>query len=265
MLDSRPLRTQGLQVFVLVFLSLWSASLEAVTINAVHDTYISSANPSQSFAGAQNLGVSSKATTLLLFSLTSLPSGTIDSQIAKATLQLWVSQTTPNPFGSVAVYRATSPWHGTGVTYNTRPSFGGPGMVGSFGGLGYYIEVDVTDHVKAWIRSPSENYGVAIAPYGPGTDVLFDSKENSGTSHQPILDVTWAPKPSTTNRVPYGVCVGGSRTPVDCSCTHVLSRNTISGEGRCSVSGVSNPCSAQARPPISNSNDFYYGVCCVCD
>jgi hypothetical protein len=202
----------------------------------------------------------------LKFLLTSLPADTTDIQIVKATLWLWVSQTAPNYAGSVAVYRVNSDWNGTGVTYATRPSYTTDGgTLGSFLGLGYYIEVDVTKHVKTWVSSPSSNYGLVILPNGAATNVLFDSKENTGTSHQPILDITWTPKPTTTNVTPYGVCVGGSSTPVGCSCTHVLSQNSIRGEGRCSVSGVSSPCTAQARPPISNSNNLYYGVCCVCN
>ena len=265
----RNLRS-GLWGVLSVCLTFCSARGDAVTINAVQDTYISSASPTQSFAGSQNLSVGPQTMSLLSFLLTSLPPDTTDTQIVKATLWLWVSQTTPNPFGSIAVYRVNSPWNGTGVTYSTRPSYTtSGGMTGSFGGLGYYIEVDLTKHVKTWVSTPSSNYGIVILPNDPSTNVLFDSKENAGTSHQPILDITWAPKPSTSNSAPYGVCVGGSGNPVGCSCSHVLSENRISGTiyagARCSVSGVSSPCTASALPSIAYSGIAYYGVCCVCD
>lgn len=247
-----------------------TSTLNATTINAVHDTYINAEKPDQPFAGAQNLSVGPDTMSLVHFLLTSLPAGTTEDQIAKATLWLFVSQRVPNQFGSVVAYRVTSFWNGTDVTYNTRPSYttsGGTAVI--FGGVGYYIEVDVTAHVKAWVSAPSSNYGLVILPGDSSTNVFFDSKENTSTSHQAILDIDWAPKQSAApgpTTAPYGVCVGGSSYPVGCSCTHVLSQNRISGRARCSVSGVSNPCSASALPPISTSTDpTYYGVCCVCN
>jgi hypothetical protein len=268
-------RSALLKASALIAIVLSASRVHAVTINAVHDTYISSASPTQSFAGALNLSVGPQTMGLVRFLLTSLPAGTTEDQIAKATLWLFVSQRVPNQFGSIVVYRVTSFWNGTGVTYSTRPSYStSSSATAIFGGVGYYIEVDITSYVKTWVSSSSSNYGLVILPGDSSTNVLFDSKENTGTSHQPILDIVWAPKPAsnptpTPTTTPYGVCVSGSSHPVGCSCTHILSQNPISGSvsanSTCSVSGVSSPCSASALPPIASGSGTYYGVCCVCN
>lgn len=53
---------------------------------------------------------------------------------------------------------------------------------------GHWVELDVTDLVKGWTTTP--NYGLALTVEGGSLfDAVIDSKENSDTSHQAILDV----------------------------------------------------------------------------
>lgn len=260
------IRNQFQSILLLAAFLLASPRLGAVTINAVQDTYISSASPTQSFAGDQYLSVGPQTMSFVKFLLTSLPPDTTDTQIVKATLWLWVSQATPNPFGSVAVYRVNSDWNGTGVTYATRPSYTtSGGTLGSFGGLGYYIEVDVTKQVKVWVGSPSSNYGLVILPNGSATNVLFDSKENSGTSHQPILDITWVPKPSTpTSGQTFGVCTSFSRDGSSCGCTTLLSRTVVCNGASCVASAATNGCSGSSNAAGNFGPPASCGSCCVC-
>lgn len=70
--------------------------------------------------------------------------------------------------------------------------------------------------------------------------------------------------------VTFSVCVSGARSPVSCSCTHVISQTQVSGVGcqgggHCSASVPTNPCSASAFGSSQTCGVSYYGVCCVCN
>src|SRR5262249_59961728 len=53
-----------------------------------------------------------------------------------------------------------------------------------------FVLVDLTDLVRDWLDRVLENNGVVLQPNAAGIAVAFDSKENTGTSHEPQLEIT---------------------------------------------------------------------------
>lgn len=97
--------------------------------------------------------------------------------------------------GTFDVYQVTSSWTESTITYNTAPSLGAKVASGISiaASKRYFIDVDITPAVQAWLASPSPspNYGVApVASSGSSISVSFDSKENTSTSHDPELMVS---------------------------------------------------------------------------
>src|SRR5262245_36465015 len=53
-----------------------------------------------------------------------------------------------------------------------------------------FLIVDVTPAVRAWLDGALENHGLVLSANPAGVSVEFDSKENTGTSHEPQLEIT---------------------------------------------------------------------------
>src|SRR5260370_7155294 len=126
---------------------------------------------------------------LLKFKLTpTLPPGTIGRHIGKATLKLFVS--TVGAPGQIQVHRVTGVWTEQSVTDATFPALGPlEGTVSiNAGGDGKWVTLDVTQLVKDWLDGVLPNNGVSLVA-AAGTDAIFDSKENTGTSHEPRLEI----------------------------------------------------------------------------
>jgi hypothetical protein len=250
--DLRRIRIAG--IFLLTLAAV-SGSAEAVVTTALGDTYVSSATPTQNFGPAQTVNVSSQSIGLLRFDLSSLPAGSNANQIAKATLQLWVNLASPNATGSIDVYQVSKNWDGGTVTYNNRPTYLTSSKSSKpliAGGSNYALEVDVTAQVKSWVTIPASNFGLAVVATG-ATNLFFDSKENMGTSHLPVLDITLGGGKT------FAVCLNGSVTnQCNCGSKPLLSR--VSG-GNCQVSSDSGPCGAVQAGMTS---DHPLASCCVC-
>ena len=242
-------------VIFLFALTLVSGSVRAVVTTALGDTYVSAATPTQNFGPAQTLNVSNQSIALVKFDLSSLPAGTNANQILKATLQLWVNLGSPSPTGSIDVYPISKAWEGASVIYSNRPPYlATPKSTKTLiaGGSNYFLEVDVTPQVKSWATTPASNYGLAVVATG-STSVFFDSKENTGTSHPPILDITLGSGKT------FATCLNGSVTnQCNCGGRQILSK--VSG-GSCQVTSESGPCSAVQAGMAS---DRPLASCCVC-
>lgn len=276
----------------------------AVVVTGSADTYIDSQNPTTAYGGSLAMNISQHSSGLVRFvsATTALPAGTTSSQIAKATLQLWVLPDSVNNAGSVSIYEVTSTFSATTVTYNTRPSTASsPFATASASALSRYIEIDITPLVKQWVTTPSTNYGVEIRPSSssPSLDLLIGTKWNTAGSQPPILDITLAgpqgvpgpqgsigpqgpvgpqgpPGPSVSTGPAFSVCAAGALTPLNCSCTHLLSQiqirgytdsfNNLVSNGSCTANSTT-PCSTTAVVSSTNRepNKSYYGVCCVCN
>jgi hypothetical protein len=243
-------------ILALLVCGLCADNAQAVSIAVLADTYVSSISPTTNFGPLEILSVSSKATTLLRFPLTSLPAGITPNQIVKATLQLWVNSP-PSQDGSIRVAPASSAWVGGTVTWNTKPSaLASPSTTKAFGAGGskYYLEVDVTPHVQMWVKTPSSNLGFVITAVTTATNVLFDSKENTATSRIPLLDIT------LTNGKSVAVCLESSSRVCGCA------QKTLSSESGAYCQAVSESGSCYATGYKKDGPDFGYvtASCCVC-
>ncbi|WP_175529101.1 DNRLRE domain-containing protein [Granulicella pectinivorans] len=172
-----------------VLLTMMSVSAaHATELTLTGDAHVNSARPNTNYGGVSNLSVGSGTTALLQFDLGSLPAGTISSQIARATLRLYINRIY-SP-GTATVSPVGGAWSEYTLTYANLPTLGA--SVATFPisntAQGQYVTIDVTSLVQSWVSSPSSNFGVALS--AATANALFDSKENDETAHVPVLDVT---------------------------------------------------------------------------
>jgi hypothetical protein len=165
---------------------LLSPAALAADVALVGDAHVSSTRSTTNFGALSNLNVGNGNTTLLQFDLTTLPAGTISSQIARATLTVYVNRI--NAGGAVTLSPVTSAWNELTVTYATIPSLGAATSTFTPTSAGNYVAIDITSLVQGWVTNPGNNYGIAL---GSATaNLLLDSKENDETGHAATLDIT---------------------------------------------------------------------------
>jgi len=185
-------------VFGMTFLLLVSAA-SAQSYPPSADTYVDSGSAGTNFGSAAGMNVSSTQKALVQFDLSALPSEVTASQISKATLRLFVNAV-PS-VGGVDISEVTSPWTESGVTFTAQPSAGAPFVSNvPISVANTFLLVDVTPQVQGWATSPATNNGLEISPAvaQPNTSVVFDSKENGATSHEPELEIVLAPGQAQT-------------------------------------------------------------------
>lgn len=189
-------------VLLTLFLStplLWEAIALGAAPRLTRDAYTSGASPTTNFGRATTLRLSAPAAerSWIRFSLSDIfPAGTPGSQIAKATLRVWLNNSTfPQAQGAFDVYRVTGAWTETGITHANAPAFfPTPVAAGVFlGATANLIDIDITQLVKDWQDGLVPNEGVVLIA-SPGSPAAggFDSRESTSTSHAPELDVTLA-------------------------------------------------------------------------
>jgi hypothetical protein len=96
--------------------------------------------------------------------------------------------------GSFNVDLVNSSWTEFGITYNNSPTLGttiASSIPLTSANVHDYVIVDVTSAVQAWLDGSQPNDGIALVA-NSGLGVLFDSKENTATSHPPELDIVFA-------------------------------------------------------------------------
>jgi hypothetical protein len=118
---------------------------------------------------------SSDQEALLKFDLSTLPAGATSSNIAKATLTLFVSKV--QKAGTFDVVAVTGTWNEATVTFATAPSPTEVEAAGVDVAQNDFVAVDLTGLVKDWVDGVTPNNGIALIPNGTGVDVQFDSKE----------------------------------------------------------------------------------------
>lgn len=122
---------------------------------------------------------------LLKFDLSTLPAGTASTNILKATLILWVNTLTHS--GTFDIVSVGGAWNERTVTWATAPALIQVEAAGLVPVQDQFVAVDLTELVKNWVDGTITNNGIAIVPNTSSINVLFDSKENTETSHQPRL------------------------------------------------------------------------------
>jgi hypothetical protein len=162
---------------------------------------------------------------LLKFDLSALPTGSV---IDSATVSLYIGFNAFNPVSSritsVSLYRATSNWTETAVTYDTRPTWttsavtsmsipAGTGQGGSIPFNGY-INGNITSLVQDWYDGDIANYGLATSDTRVTAGLLrIYAHEAAGTNVDPRLRVTYhivpVPEPAEWAMLLAGLVVVG--------------------------------------------------------
>src|SRR5947207_7033328 len=174
-------RTLGL--FLAIILPVAANASDAMLIG---DTHISSTHPNTNFGGVSNLHVGNGNQALLQFDLQpALPAGTSAGQIVRANLVMYANRV--NNAGAVDIQAITNSWSEFAVTFSSAPTVGAVSATIPIGQAGRFISVDVTTLAQSWVTTPASNQGISLSASStaPTTFVLFDSKENEETGHQP--------------------------------------------------------------------------------
>ena len=112
-----------LWLLAVVFVALLvSSSAQATELVLTGDTHVSTARPTTNFGTLANLYVGNGNTALLQFDLGTLPGGTTASQVASATLTVFVNRV--NSGGTVYLSPVTSAWTELSATSNSSPGLG---------------------------------------------------------------------------------------------------------------------------------------------
>lgn len=205
------------------FLAIVSAALISATalgssVVLTDDVYVSSRQPNKNFNEGKDPGleVNADASSFVRFDFSSLPTGTSGDLVVSATLIVFVQDLdTPGVFD---VLRVQGPWTEETLTGSTAPP-AVPAITGvAAAAASKFIAIDVTAAVRDWLGG-QPNFGFAIRPSaGSGLEMLLDSKESTGTSHEPRIDVLLCGSGSTFYRDAdddgYG---NASATTVACS------------------------------------------------
>ena len=176
---------------LLLFVILIGLISAHAQITPTGDAYTNTALPGNNFGSAITLGVVSPTqTTFIAFDLSSIPAGYTGSNIAKATLKLYVSSVTTA--GSFNVDLVNGSWTEATLTANNTPALGSTIAASvplTKSQVHDYILIDITQALQDWL-SGTPNDGIALVPNSP-LSATFDSKENTGQSHPPELEVVF--------------------------------------------------------------------------
>jgi len=132
--------------------------------------------------------------TFLKFSLATLPSGTLASDVTQARLRFWVNSNSTIT-GAITLSPVTAPWEEYVLNNNQAGSlpFGAPKLTDlAVTSVNNFISIDVTAWVKAWLGGTLANEGIEIEASGTTSNLnlAFDSKESNQTSHEPRLEIS---------------------------------------------------------------------------
>src|SRR5204862_2665464 len=111
--------------------------------------------------------------------------------VGRALLRLWVSGVTKG--GMFDVHTVKGGWTEGAITGANAPPPGRDEIIGvpvTPRDRNTFVLVDLTDLVRDWLDRALENNGIVLLPNAAGIGVAFDSKENTGTSHEPQLEVS---------------------------------------------------------------------------
>ena len=179
------------QAIVLVtgFLCMSAAAVcQSVLTDDAHTSSVTK-DIDSNFGTNPNLFVSATNIGYLKFKLTpTLPTGTVGSDVSKATLKIYIGNVSVP--GTVDVVQVADNWSEKTITARTAPALAdliATGVSIDASRKGQYLLIDVTNAVKNWLDT-SNNCGLALVGHD-GTSVTFDSKENSQTGHEPELIV----------------------------------------------------------------------------
>jgi hypothetical protein len=171
-----------------LFLAVVSTGAWAQIGVLTDDAYLNSASVSTNYGTGTTINVSAAQPGLFSFDIGSvLPAGVAAAQVSRARLIVFTNRVTTR--GTVNLYQVTSGWKEGVVTYATHPAKqASPLSSLTVTTPNIFVEFVVTGAVQSWITNPAGNFGVELLGSGT-TDVSFDSKEATGTSHPAMLEI----------------------------------------------------------------------------
>jgi hypothetical protein len=178
-----------LMYFVTLGIALIPVGAMAQSVPLVQDSYVTGGTATNfGSAVTMNVGGGATAQSLIQFDLSALPFGTNASNIARATLVVFVHSV--GATGTVNISTANGAWTEAGVSGNNGPVAGGVVASGvSVTSANTYLVVDATTAVKTWLGEIPNN-GFLIAAAGGGVNITLDTKESTTTSHPAQLLIT---------------------------------------------------------------------------
>jgi trimeric autotransporter adhesin len=192
-MKSLSLRVRFALLLLVVMLGTWISSLAQITPS--QDSYTNTATASTNYGASATLGVVSSATsiqtTYIQFDLSSVPSGYASSNVAKATLKLYVNAVAKA--GSFNIDLVNGSWSEKTITAGLSPALGttiASSVPLTTANVNDYVLIDVTSAVDEWLNGSQPNDGIALVANSP-LSTSFDSKENTTQSHPAELDIVF--------------------------------------------------------------------------
>lgn len=254
------------------FVLLCTTCVSAAVVTTSRDTYIHSVNINTNFGQSETIAVNAQSTALFWHDIDAvLPAGTTAEHVVKATLQLWVSASSPSVRGMLRVVPVQQTWAQGQVVYATRPYYPmtSPITVPFNGGRHLYLVIDVTDIVRNWVRLRGSNHGVAVLAADNSVSLLFDSRKNSTTSHPALLDITLLNAATVVAGKTFAVCTQSqydwaksTQETCNCSKTALYKFSSSKSGAWCNAPAEINKCSAYI--PTQYNDNAWVVSCCVC-
>ena len=153
-----------------------------IDIAQQNDTYVNSSAPSTNYGRVHDLYVSNTCETYIKFTTPNLPNGV---SITRATISLpYYYNVTNNKAINISLYKITSSWVETSVSWNNKPTTTSSAMQtnavyanGPRENNPGHTNFDVSDSVKSWYTGTA-NYGFALKRAGgDNTSVIFVARE----------------------------------------------------------------------------------------
>ncbi|MFQ6072224.1 MAG: DNRLRE domain-containing protein, partial [Methanosarcinales archaeon] len=173
-----------------------SLSTFAVIQPSGADTYVREDQSTTNYGTAPNMYVRSKTGSrshaFIKFDLSSIPRG---SNIISANLSLYM-YTAPTASRTYNIYKITSDWNETTITWNNAPTVSATPTSSSSTGTtnNVWLNWSVTSDVQYFLDNPSNNYGWMINDSSEGSAdyfANFSSKENATSSLRPKIYVEY--------------------------------------------------------------------------
>jgi len=175
---------------------LAAAALSTLPALAAHapviaDASLSSQHPTRNSGSTSSLSLNadseSKSVALLRFDLTGLPPGVTASQIAGASLVVYV-KSVESP-GSLQWAPIGADWTESAVTWSSAPEFGALGATSApVTAVSQFVSIDISSLVRQWVAGTQSNFGIALLAAGEGQFTL-ESKDGEGASHSAWIDI----------------------------------------------------------------------------
>jgi len=215
------------------------------------DAHVSLSSGNANHGSKPNLNISSSENVYFKFKLSpTLPASTPGSEVARATLKLYVGNVaTP---GKLDVYAVSGAWDENSITQNSAPPLGG--LVATTAQIGTdkqgkFVVIDVSPLIRQWLGDDGHgtnglpNHGLAIVAHPADAttqevaSIAFDSKENSQTSHEAQLNIELKRAADGLQKVEHDASLAGdgtSASPLGVAASGIgsvhLTNNAVTGD-----------------------------------